>query len=85
MKRPYKKPYLEVESFQLDAAIAEACSTLGSIAIHHTEEKNCTFANGQFFNLINCSMDLTGASIDGNDTVCYHGPFLSGGKTFTWS
>lgn len=34
MKREYKKPFLAVESFQLDAAVAGACQDTG-IPINH--------------------------------------------------
>lgn len=81
MKKNYVKPYLAVESFQLDAAIAAACSSQGFIPINYGEN-SCTFDNGQFFNSINCQVDLTGPGFDGNDTICYHGPTLTPGMTF---
>ncbi len=93
MKKSYFKPTVGFESFQLSAELATACSMSGdqspgkiqtSIAIHHGEN-DCTYANGQFFNFFNCSMDLTGPEFDGNDTLCYHGPMLSGGIVFTFS
>jgi len=84
MKRPYQKPYLGVESFQLNAAVAVACSTLGATPIRHGPD-DCTFDNGQFYNLFNCQIDLTGPGNDGNDTICYHGPTASHGQIFTWS
>lgn len=77
MKKEYRKPYLMVESFQLNAAIAASCSSQGYIAINYGED-TCTFDNGQFFNNNNCQMDLTGPEGDGNDTLCYHGPLLAG-------
>lgn len=86
MKREYKKPYLLVESFQLNAAIAGSCTTLGGITINYGED-NCGYkmiAPGmyQFFNYYNCEMDLTGPGGDGNDTICYHGPSESNGRVF---
>lgn len=84
MKKQYNKPYIGLESFQLNAAIADACSTMGNTPINH-EEDVCSFAGGQFFSLINCQMDLTGPANDGNDAICYHGPLASGGIVFTWS
>ncbi|MBE6984460.1 MAG: hypothetical protein E7434_02380 [Ruminococcaceae bacterium] len=84
MKRPYQKPYLGLESFQLNAAVAAACSTDGYTPIRHRED-DCTFDNGQFYNLFNCQVDLTGPANDGNDTICYHGPTASQGQIFTWS
>lgn len=85
MKREYKKPYLLVETFQLNAAIAAACSSDGGIAINYGEN-SCGFDRGttkqfQFFNYINCEVDLTGPA-DGNDTICYHGPTVSPGLLF---
>ena len=41
MKKSYRKPYLGVESFQLNAAVAEACSTAGREPIHYGES-NCS-------------------------------------------
>ncbi|MBE6984290.1 MAG: hypothetical protein E7434_01510 [Ruminococcaceae bacterium] len=84
MKREYVKPYLGLESFQLDAAVATACSTLGFYPIRHREE-NCTFDDGQFYNFFNCLIDLTDDTKDQNDAICYHGPLASGGIVFTWS
>ena len=93
MKKTYRKPYLGVESFQLNAAVAATCSGGNSrssprgISINHWET-TCAFPdnnNPQFFSLSNCQIDLTDASLDGNDTLCYHGPMLSNGITFTYS
>lgn len=91
MKKTYEKPILAVESFQLDAALAASCTGTGTsdsnckyATINYTED-TCTYNNGQFFNLDNCQVDLTGPANDGNDTVCYHGPMLSGNVTFIYS
>lgn len=75
MKKKYIKPYLVVESFQLDAAIAASCSSQGFIPINYGEN-TCTF-EGEFFNVFNCQTDLTGPDGDGNDTLCYHGPIVT--------
>ena len=77
MKKKYVKPYIAVESFQLNAAIA-SCTSEGGIPINKSEN-DCGFDTGvdnqfQFFNYINCDVDLTGPEGDGNDTICYHGP-----------
>lgn len=77
MKKIYIKPILVIESFQLDASVAASCSSQGYIPIGYGED-SCTSAGGAFFNYDNCEMDLTGAGGDGNDTPCYHGPFLTG-------
>ena len=95
MKKSYNKPYLGVESFQLNAAVANTCtggnarSAPRGIAINHWES-TCSFPEGpnkpgQFFSLVNCQIDLTDGSVDGNDTLCYHGPMLSNGIIFTFS
>lgn len=76
MKKKYEKPMLIIEPFQLDATIAASCSSQGYIPINYGEN-SCTFDNGEFFNYDNCEMDLTGPGGDGNDTLCYHGPFLA--------
>lgn len=79
MKKAYIKPYLAVESFQLDAAIAASCSSQNYIPINYGEN-NCGYGGSiedkkfQFFNWDNCDIDLTGDSVDGNNTECYHGP-----------
>jgi hypothetical protein len=79
MKKDYKKPYLLIESFQLNAAVAGSCAAQGGITINYGENR-CGFDVGvdnqfQFFNAFNCDMDLTGPE-DGYDTICYHGPTL---------
>ena len=86
MKKKYVKPYLGVESFQLNAAVATACSRNSAQAIYYYED-SCSFprGSGQFFSLVNCQIDVTDASLDGNNTLCYHGPILSNGIIFTFS
>ena len=84
MKKQYNKPYIGLESFQLNAAIADACSTMGYRPVGPSENE-CSFAGGQFYSAINCKLDLTGPANDGNDGVCYHGPLATGGIVFTWS
>ncbi len=83
MKRTYTKPLIAMESFQLNAAIAGACSTDDKIAINYGEN-TCGFDKEgaidnqwAFFNYNNCDVDLTGPGGDGNDTECYHGPILT--------
>lgn len=77
MKKEYVKPYIAVESFQLDAAIAASCTAEGKAPVG--------------YNLNDCVPDpvIVGAHMtyigdlcvhdvevlgDGNDLVCYHGP-----------
>ncbi len=83
MKRPYQKPVLGVESFQLNAAIALSCSAQDYTPIRWYEDE-CSF-EGQFFNLFNCVVDISGPQLDGNDAICYHGPFASYGQIFVYS
>jgi len=82
MKRTYTKPLIAMESFQLNAAIAAACSQReGGIAIHHAEN-TCT-ALEEIGDMIfgtacgdNGGTDVN-ATPDANDEICYHG-FLYG-------
>ena len=83
MKRTYTKPLIAMESFQLDAAIAQSCSSQGYIPIGKSPS-DCSF-DGEFFNQNNCQVDLTGADDDGHDTICYHGPEAAAGMTFVAS
>lgn len=84
MKKKYEKPVLMIESFQLDATVAASCSSQDGIPIHYGES-NCVFDGGAYFNYNNCDEDVTGSDDDGHDTICYHGPELTGGLTFTYS
>ena len=74
MRKTYSKPYLLVESFQLDAAVAASCSASGKAPIHFTldtckavEETGSTYIGNQ------CVHDVK-VEGDGNDLICYHGP-----------
>ena len=76
MKKTYKKPYIAVESFQLDAAIAASCSATGKQAINHTLETNCTALEevGVAYFGPGCDPQIVNGDGTGNDTHCYHGP-----------
>lgn len=80
MKRKYSKPYLAMESFQLNAAIATSCSSEGKQPIHYGEN-TCIVGNDSDEQAIEylgnaCKLDIIGkVGGDGNDTLCYHGPF----------
>lgn len=80
MKRKYSKPYLAMESFQLNAAIATSCSSEGKLPIHYGES-TCIVgddADEQVTEYLGnaCKLDIIGkVGGDGNDTLCYHGPF----------
>lgn len=71
MKRKYMKPYLAVESFQLNAAIAGACS--GKIALNHQKD-TCTLNDepndyGDYIFGKACDFDIV--SPDNADGACY--------------
>ena len=73
MKKTYVKPYIAVESFQLDAAIAASCSNDGKEPVGHTVNQ-CKHESGYFGDACD-PFDLTDfTGPDGNDQVCYHGP-----------
>ena len=86
MKKEYQAPYLVMESFQLDAAIAATCSSqeasvwgesmkVNKFPLNYSED-TCVPDNGlDHFNLFNCQMDVTPAEGDGADSVCYQAPF----------
>ena len=69
------KPYLAIESFQLDAAIASACSRNGKLPLNYGMN-SCTLEEEQpGFNYFGdkCIIDFK-VEGDGNDLICYHGP-----------
>ena len=84
MKKTYSKPYIAVESFQLDAAIASSCSKNNKIPLNYGMN-NCDLADeapglGYFgsacaanggYDVINPNTD------DNNGNFCYHGPVFS--------
>ena len=86
MKKEYEKPYIMVESFQLNAAIAASCSSGGKIPINYGVA-NCTDMdndeeNTGYFGTACGSSGGTDVSShpsvgggDDNDGFCYHGPF----------
>ncbi|MBQ8830091.1 MAG: hypothetical protein IJ017_00645 [Oscillospiraceae bacterium] len=76
MKKSYNKPYIAVEFFQLDAAIASACSRNNKIALNFGINR-CTLEEevpelGYFGNACDHNINVPGG--DGNDEICYHGP-----------
>lgn len=80
MKRNYTKPYLLVESFQLNAAVATSCSSESKQPIHYGEN-SCIVGDDpdeqEMEYLGNaCEVDIiNNVKGDENDTLCYHGPF----------
>lgn len=80
MKKEYAKPYIIIESFQLNAAVAASCSSESKIPINYGVA-NCTDkeeAGAGYFGLA-CDTDVSSYPTigggDGNDGFCYHGPF----------
>ena len=72
MKKTYTKPYIAVEIFQLDAAIAASCSSQGKESLGHAVD-TCDHDSGYFGNA--CDHDMTDfEGGDENDRICYHGP-----------
>lgn len=72
MKKTYTKPYIAVESFQLDAAIAASCSSEGKTALNYaiaTCKDYPDAASGYFGNSCTHNVVVEG---DGNDLICYH-------------
>lgn len=75
MKKPYQKPYLAVESFQLDAAIATSCNQQNTVKMNHDLDA-CNFLN------VSASFTQFGTACptnvllvrDANNYFCYHGP-----------
>lgn len=80
MKRNYSKPYLVMESFQLNAAVAASCSSEQKQPIHYGEN-TCIVGDDpdeqEMEYLGNaCELDIVGdVGGDSNDTFCYQGPF----------
>ena len=85
MKKTYVKPYIAVETFQLNAAIAAACSSEGKYTLGFgmnsctlEDDKGSTeFIGVGIFGLAcaaNDGHDVINIEGDGNDTLCYHGP-----------
>ena len=76
MKKEYKTPYLIMESFQLNAAVATSCSGRGTQPLGHGVD-TCDLVDetGDFEFGKACKYDIINeAGGDGNDTYCYHGP-----------
>lgn len=79
MKRNYSKPYLVMESFQLNAAVAASCSSEEKQPIHYGEN-TCIVGDDPGEQAVEylgnaCELDIVGnVGGDSNDTICYHGP-----------
>ena len=74
MKKIYTKPYIAMESFQLDAAIAASCTSENKTALNYgmdTCKNYADAASGYFGNVCTHDVKVEG---DGNDLIFYHGP-----------
>ena len=75
MKKAYTKPYLAVESFQLNAAVASSCSSQNKVAMNANVD-TCNFEH------VNAGITQFGLACPTNvmlsygkfNTYCYHGP-----------
>lgn len=84
MKKVYIKPYLAVESFQLNAAIAASCSEEGYITLgRYLNSCDDNEGSGWFAEPL-CDLDAVGEDGD-YDTPCYHGPITTGNMPFIYS
>ena len=75
MKKTYSKPYIAVESFQLDSTIAAACTQENKRPLGYTMD-TCDLQDempglNYFGNACIPDVKVEG---DGNDLICYHGP-----------
>ena len=78
MKKKYSKPYIFIESFQLDASIATSCSAENKYPIHFGVQ-TCSAGNEEGETYVDvlgnaCTINVSdNKGGDDNDTFCYHG------------
>lgn len=89
MKKTYTKPYLAVESFQLDAAIATSCSEQNKPVLSQAIE-TCNFLLldkriTQFGNACPTDVINTTHGYGLYNTLCYHGPVATYSNVFMTS
>ena len=65
MKRPYSKPTIIVEVFQLDQPIAAGCNA-------DRDDMNSLLELGYFTTEMNCIIPVGDGTLPGYDTICYH-------------
>ncbi len=71
MKKDYIKPYLAVESFQLDAAIAGTCSGDGKMPMNHYPD-SCNLEDfGEEVFGSQCGDNVVANPGDQSDAICY--------------
>lgn len=75
MKKIYSKPYLAVESFQLDAAIATSCSSNKKLGLNYSMDICTAEEESPGLNYFGkaCIHNVEDVG-DDNDYICYHGP-----------
>lgn len=79
MKRTYAKPYLIVEPFQLDSAVA-SCSSEGGLALHFSA-KDCNLEDERpGFSWFGFACENSIYDVQEGDTACYNAPVA--GMTF---
>lgn len=69
-KKKYSKPYMHIESFQLDAALAAGCNVTQADASCFGDQETVYFAADA------CGWDVPFTDVDsctGDNTLCYHG------------
>lgn len=80
MKKAYNKPFIMVELFQLDAALASSCSSEGKAPLNFTlsscADSNMPGADAGYWSNGSCNHNPTEPGGDDNDTICYHGPVI---------
>ena len=79
MKKTYTKPYVIVESFQLDAAIASSCTSEGKTPLHFSEHTCTSFEEAPNLLYFGAACADGGYNVfdipaEGNNGFCYHGP-----------
>lgn len=83
MKKTYTKPYIAVETFQLDAAIANSCTSQGKQSLGYAID-DCDLdleLPGYKFIGTQCDYDVR-VEGDGHDELCYHGPIVDANSLF---
>ena len=73
MRKAYNKPFIMVELFQLNAALASACSSEGKYPLNYSLD-SCSESEGLGAGYWSngCTHDVTIPDGDGNDGICYH-------------
>lgn len=79
MKKAYNKPFIMVELFQLDAAMAASCTSEKKAPLNHTINdcwsSDLPGSDAGYWTSGSCNHDPA-VEGDGNDYICYHGPTI---------